>query len=226
MEMRYGDSRWVNLYGTMRIDLIQVFLILWRKALLITTVSFLFAVVTFIISALYITPIYTASATLYINNAPQGYARRVNQSDILTSRSLIDTYGTLIRSRRVLDLVRTKLELDLSNIELLSMLNTGAVNNTEIFRLSISHEDPVTAAMIANAFADVAIYELTTIVYGTQLVLIDNAVVPAVPYSTNRFLVAVAGGICGFILISIAVLFFGFMNHLAKIRKESEVVRY
>lgn len=202
------------------IDLRQIFSILWHKAWLIVLVTIFFGAVTFAITYFFITPMYTASVTLYVNNSSK--AETLTSSDLSVSRSLVDTCVTIIQSPTVMEKVAEESDLDINSADILSMLTAGAVSNTEIFKISISNESPETAAEIANAIADVAPEEIEEIVEASSIKVINYATVPtqrsSPSYSRNT---AIGAGI-GFALIVIIVVLVELLDVRIKTEEDLE----
>lgn len=187
------------------IDLRQIFSILWHRAWLIVLVTILFGAAALSITYFFITPMYTAGVTLYVNNSSQ--SETMTSSDLSVSRSLVDTCVTIIHSPTVMDKVVEESDLDFSSAEILSMLSAGAISNTEIFEVSISNENPETAAEIANAIAVVVPDEIEKIVEASSIKIINRAVTPteksSPSYSRNT---AVGAGIGLVLIVMIVVL--------------------
>lgn len=155
---------------------------------------------------LFITPLYRASVTVYVNNsASSSTIEYVASSDLAVSQRLVKTYVNIIKSDTVLQKVSEEKNLPYSAGQLRSMITATQVETTEIFDVHVTHSDPKMAAEIANAIADVAPGEIAGFVEGSSTKIIDYAKVPGSPYSPNYFKNAALGLVIG-LLVAVAYL--------------------
>lgn len=95
------------------------------------------------------TPIYDASTTLLINEAPSGKAADYN--NILTSERLASTYAQMLVKRPVYEDVIARLRLALTPNQLAGMVTAAPVRNTQLINIDVQSTDPNLSAAIANA---------------------------------------------------------------------------
>lgn len=168
----------------------------------------------FIYTSKFVTPMYRTSITMYVNNSSklldkEQIVEYIASSDLATSERLVTTYVTILQSNKVLEPVceHIKEEYDYRVTPALirSCMTAGAMNETEVFRVTISHADPKVATIIANTIADVSPDVIGEVVEGSSTKVIDRAKKPTVPYSPNvaqNTLLGIAGGI----LVAIVVI--------------------
>ncbi|MGN0294242.1 MAG: YveK family protein [Lachnospiraceae bacterium] len=126
-----------------------------------------------------ITPKYTASTTLYVNNTTGTDATTtITSSDLSASAKLVDTYAAIISSKTVLEQVKDRSEVDIDTGALESMISVSAINGTEVFNVSAETVNPKEAAGIANAIADIAPDQISEIVDGSSVKVVDYADIP------------------------------------------------
>jgi non-specific protein-tyrosine kinase len=135
-------------YAEEFIDLRQYARILWRWAWLMILCAVLAGAAAFFVSRA-TTPIYQATTTLLINQAPD--ARSTDYTDLLTSERLASTYSEMLTQRPVLSAVIARLELETSLDDLGDALEVQPVSNTQLITLTVEDENPYTAAEIADA---------------------------------------------------------------------------
>lgn len=105
-------------------------------------------------------PLYSTTTTLFINpgQLPNMLPR---EFDDLMSRdrveSLANTYIQLIGTRSFVQRVVDELGQDVSEWDVSGALSANYVPNTQFFRMSATHPDPVMAQQIANTAAHVLI---------------------------------------------------------------------
>ena len=100
-------------------------------------------------------PVYRASATLLISQAPSGQIS--DYTAIITSERLARTYAELIIKRPVLEEVANRLGPSLSPNQLEGMVSVELVRDTQLLVLSVQDTDPARAAELANLIPTVFI---------------------------------------------------------------------
>ena len=130
------------------IDLRQYARILWRWTWLLILCAVLAGGAAFLVSRA-MTPVYAASASLLINEAPD--AQTSDYTAILTSERLARTYSEMLTQRPVLSAVIADLELEMDVEDLQGVVEVQPVRDTQLIALTVEDENPYTAAAIANA---------------------------------------------------------------------------
>lgn len=148
-----------------------------------------------------ITPMYTASVTIYVNNARgEQIGEYISSTDLSTAQKLVSTYTIMIKSDTVLEKVAEASGLDITASQIRSAMSAEQVNSTEVFVVKITHPVPAIAAQLANAVAEVAPGEIENFVVGSSTRIIDYAKVPTYPTSPNRNRNMMLGSLMGFAL--------------------------
>ena len=124
-------------------------LIIGRWAWLIALVMLLAAGAAFVASRL-ARPVYAASTTLLINQAPSS-GRANDYSSILTSERLASTYSAMMTKRPALDEAIASLQIDTSADQLARQVSVNLVRDTQLIQVKVEDEDPQRAADLANA---------------------------------------------------------------------------
>lgn len=147
MEHFDGEESTLNTGDT---DLRKYFWLLWQWAWLIGLATLLAAGAAFIVSELQ-TPVYQASTTILVNEAPS--TQSSNYSAIyLTSQQLTKTYAEMLTKKPLLDKVRQNLGLS-ENVEFDVKVNF--IRDTQLVQLLVEHTDPFLAANVANEMVKV-----------------------------------------------------------------------
>lgn len=161
-----------------------------------------------------VTPMYTASVSIYVNNAVSGYVGEgISASDLETSQQLVATYTNILKSDMVLDKVSEEIKedgLSYTGPEIRSMMSAGSIEQTEMFRVYITNANPNTATAIVNTIAEIAPDEIGNIMDRSSTKIIDYAKVPKEPSSPN-LMKNTALGIIGGALIAIVIITFQFL---------------
>ncbi len=178
----------------------EIFYALLRKIWLIVLCAAILGAGAFIFTHHFITPMYQAKVTIYVNNSSSNAEDLINtitSSDLSTAQKLVTTYVTILKSDTVLEKVTEEVGGNLSIGSIRGMMTAAAVDKTEVFEVKISNADPALAAKIANTIAAVAPGEIANIVEGSSTKIIDYAKVPSAPYTPNTLnntIIGAAGG--------------------------------
>ena len=187
----------------MEIDLMKLLMVYLRKWWLILICGLAGACIALVFTINFITPMYRASVSVYVNNArnnqPVDY---VTSGNLDASQKLVNTYINIAKSDRVLELVAAELNGSYTVKELREMLTAAQVDKTEIFKLYISSPNPEEAARIANVIAEVAPEEISGLVEGSSARIIDYAKVPEQRYTPSYSKNTVMGGLIGCVLVA------------------------
>ena len=185
------------------IDLKQLLLALIHKAWLLVLCALIAGGIAYVYTANFITPLYRASVSIYVNNAsPQaGNGSYISGSDLATAQRLVNTYVNIIRSNTVLEKVAQQSGMDITAEQIRSMMTAGAVEDTEIFEIYITSPEPELSAHLANTIAEVAPGKISNFLEGSSTKIIDYAQVPQFrsypSYRQNVLLGLCVGGALG-----------------------------
>jgi capsular polysaccharide biosynthesis protein len=147
-------------------------------------------------------PVYQAETTLLItglSSSGEEDTSTLSLEDIAAGQVLIYEYSAIISSNRVTSAVLSKLnDPDITQDDLRNMMSISAVNDTRIIAITVTHNDPVKAAQIADVLAE----EFSQVVVGLYRIenidIIDRAQVPINPVGPakmrNTVLAAFAAG--------------------------------
>ncbi len=185
---------------TIEIDLKRVLQTLWSRAWLIVLIGVLCAAMGFGYSYLFMTPQYSASAQLYVNNTYGTNSPGFSSSQLTAAQDLADTYMVILESRNVLDEVAEKTGLNYTYAQLCSMVSAHAVNETEVFEVEVICPNFEHAAQIANAIADVLPEKIAAVVDGSSVRVVDYAIVSDRQVGPSYPKYAIVGFLIGFVL--------------------------
>lgn len=176
--------------------------------------------VPFLCSALFTQDQYRASVMLYVNNATSDHgdaSNKVTALDLDAAQSLVATCCVMAQSRTTLERVLEKEDLPYSYEQLRSMITASGVENTEIFRVTVTSASPDEAMVIANMIAWVLDKEIPNTITGSSLKVVENAVRPNTPISRGYVKKSIVGFAVGAFLSACAVLLFdGYIYDIVK----------
>lgn len=172
----------------------------------------------------FVKPKYRSTVQLYVSN----YSTKIQLNDdivgqllssanISASRSLVDTYCVILKSRLTIDEVRARTGLDskYSYEALRSMVNAYSVenngNDTEIFEISVTSTDPDEAKIIADAVEVVLEEKIRTIIEGSSVKPVD-APIRGKMISPSYRGAALKGALGGFAVGVLVLALYLFLN--------------
>ncbi|MGM9615436.1 MAG: YveK family protein [Oscillospiraceae bacterium] len=191
------------------IDLLELAKALMRRAWFIILVTVLVAAAAFGYTYCFVTPMYTATALMYVNNTSFSVGSTsfsISASELTAAQSLVDTYGVILKSRMTLEDIIQKDNLDYTYEELYSMIQTKAVNSTEIFEVSVTSSKPAEAEYIANTIAEVLPDKIAAIVEGSDVRIVDYAVIPSSRTSPSYTKNTAIGALLGLVIAAAVVI--------------------
>ena len=199
------------------IDLLQMVKDLLNRWYVIAISAILCGLIALIYTVYFITPKYTASIMMYIDNSSSnGLGQGLSYNDITTARSLVDTYVVILTSRSTLERVGEEASVDYTSEELKNMIYISIQDETEIFSVNVTHPDPYLAARIANTIAKVFPEEINKIIVSSNAKVIDEATIPTTQSSPNNKRNSAIGLILGIVLGVAVVLVYEFFNDKIK----------
>lgn len=161
------------------IDILHIVKSLWSKAWLIILSGLLAAAIGFGVSSFVITPTYSSSIKLYVNNSSFALGNTsfsISSSEITAAQSLVRTYGEILGSRSTLERIIDKAGVDYNWHELADMITSQPSNDTEIMKVTVTCEDPYVASKIANTIAEVLPVRISEIIDGASMEVVDSAI--------------------------------------------------
>ena len=126
-------------------------------------------------------PMYKSYTTIILS----GSDSQITQSELSLSKSLVDTYAEIVKSRRVLEQVIEELNLDTTYEKLSSKISVASVNNTEIIKIIVTDTDPTEAKNIANVTANYFTKEVVDLYKVNNVNVLDEANTTNIPYNIN-----------------------------------------
>jgi len=186
---------------SIEIDLFSVLMAFWKRKYIIILAAFFGAAVFLARAVLLVTPMYSSSVTMYANNSKTTEeSTSISSADISASARLVNTYKAIILSDPVLEQVIAENRIKMSSRVLADYISVEAVNDTEVFTVSVSSTTPELCATIANAIAKVAPEKIADIVDGCSVKVISYAKVPTTRSWPSYRHEVMVGGAVGLVL--------------------------
>lgn len=166
--------------------------------------------------------IYESKTSLYAK--PEVESNSTNYSDLVTNQKMIKNYIQVLKSRKVMNKVITKLNLKMSYDNLLDVTSVGSIEDTTIITVSSYSESRAMAARMANTIAKSFIEELAESMEITNITVIDEAIISEQPVSPRIVFNAALGVLGGLTAGLIFAFLIESMNN--KIKNHEDVKRY
>ena len=207
------------------IDLKELFNIFWNKKILILSVTIIFMVVGAVYSFAFKTPMYSSSTTLVLAMSETTVGEETNSittTDITLNSSLVSTYSKIVESNDVLREVISNLGIDESEESLKNNIDVSAVDDTEIIEITVSHENAVYAAKIANEIASVFSEKVNEIYNINNVYTLDAAEIENEPSNINHVKDIIIFAFVGFVLAMLYVFILNLLDDTVKSPEEIE----
>ena len=195
------------------IDLLKLIKVLWRRALVIILVALLVASAVFAVTLFFITPTYQATASFYVNNSSISIGSMnytITGGELSAASTLVNTYIYILKSRTTLEDVIEKGGLPYNYIELGKLISTKTVTGTAAFDITVTTDSPSESERIANLIAEVLPERITEIVDGSNVRIVDYAIIPShragPSYSKNLIIGFLAGAFLAAAVIAVRFL--------------------
>lgn len=158
------------------INLIELFYIMLEHLWQILFSLVLGGVIAFTLTYYFVTPMYTASARIYMVSSSSGSV--INLADSQLGAKLSEDYRDLLLSRPLLKTVIDNLSLNMDYRQLASMISITNKGSTRILDISVTGPDPIQATEIVNELSAQSIDYLPKIMECKVPNMIEDAEVP------------------------------------------------
>ena len=206
----------------MEIDLLELFHVLWSKALVILLSAAAVGLAAMLVTQVFLTPQYQSTTKMYI--LTQQNNDTVTSSDLQASEQLTQDCAEMIQSRQVAESVISQLGLDLTAGGLLEKVTVTTSADTRIITIDVQDEDPYLARDIANALRRIAADTIQDVMNIEAANVFEEANIPEEPVSPSEIKNTLIGVFLGFVIALAAVIISYLMNDT--IRTSEEVERY
>lgn len=207
----------------MEIDLKEIFVVLLDRIWIIIGAGIILAILSGIITKIFITPMYSSTTKLYVINR-QNDDSSVTYSDLQTGSSLTNDYVIQVTGNKVLSQVIENLYLDTTVSELQDRVTASNPDNTRYIVITVEDADPVVAQQIAESVASVSAEVVMEVMDIEKVNVAEEANLPTTPSSPNFKKNIILGGACGIILAVVIIIVVYLLND--SIRTPEDVKKY
>ena len=187
--------------GETVIDLFELLGVVVKKIWIIIILTVAGALAAFAYTIFLVTPLYKSSALLYVNNSDFSLGSvSISTADLSAAKSLVATYSVILKSRTVINEVIEISGVNYSYDDMAKMVEAKAVDNTEVFSITVTSADPKEAEMLANLYAEILPLKISEIVNGSEPKVVDYAVIAAKRSSPSYTKNTAIGALLGFVI--------------------------
>ena len=210
------DNTQTQLDDEIEIDLWELFQVLLKNWLWILLSTLGCAILGLLITMFLITPKYRAEATMIVNTR-QDQTATVTNDQITSAQKLVDTYSIIIRSRRVIDPIMEKLNIEDEYEDFVETILVESVNNTQVMSIQVENKDPEIALQVVQEIVDRAPGAIiSTVEAGSVNVVSEPYVNAEVPVSPSKLKNTAIAAFIGLFISSGAFLLIAFLDNTFK----------
>lgn len=210
------DNTQTQLDDEIEIDLWELFQILLKNWLWILLSTLGCAILGLLITMFLITPKYRAEATMIVNTR-QDQTATVTNDQITSAQKLVDTYSIIIRSRRVIDPIMEKLNIEADYESFVKNIIVESVNDTQVMSIQVENKDPEIALQVVQEIVDRAPGAIiSTVEAGSVNVVSEPYVNSEVPISPSKLKNTAIAAFIGLFISSGAFLLIAFLDNTFK----------
>ena len=181
------------------IDLGELFRVLLSKIHIIVLAAILMALVAFVGTKLFVTPMYTSVTKMYVL-AKDDNNTSSTSSNLTAGSMLTKDYMELVKSRPVLEKAISVLNLKMEPEQLAGMITAETPTDTRIMSISVQSSNPKQAKEIADAVRDAVSVQIKEIMSVDSVNTVEEGNLPTSPSSPNTMKNMMLGAVLGFVI--------------------------
>lgn len=194
--------------GVREVDIQRLLRLLWKRLWVIILATVIAGILSAMFSVVFIDATYRTSFKAYIGNKQiTEETVSTSTSDLSASRGLMYVYREIVMSRSVLIQAAQECGLYDQGYSLVaSMVKAYVSDEAPVLTVYVETEDPELSQRFAEAIAKVAPKQVSQVVAGSTMKLIDEPYTPKSPYSPNISSNTVYGALIGMVLSVILLI--------------------
>lgn len=177
-----------------------------KRLMLILVITLLFIFTSAVFSYIIIKPQYKADISVIIGKSQATQTSAYNYNDLVMYEKLVKTYSLMANSRKVMEDVKQKLNIDLSVGKLISMVSVSPNGDTQFLTIAVKSSDPQLAQKIANQIAISLAEESKAVLNEDNVHILDQALLPEKPDSPKPALNMAIALFLG-LMVSVGIVF-------------------
>lgn len=194
------------------VDILQLARVVWAKWYVLVVAGVLAAVICFVYSSFFITPLYRASSTMLVD-LRNSVHDDLSSEKVNVAEKYVSTLAYVMKTNTVLEPVIKELNLDETVSSLASKIGVSTMQDTLLIRVSVQHPDPKTAVNIIKTIGNVAPEVINQRITAGYITEIEAPSVSASPVSPNVARNTLIGGAAGVFLAAAIVIALSILNN-------------
>lgn len=194
-----------------QLNILNIIDMLLRRWTIVLLCTILVGVFSFVYSEVFISPVYSSSASMYVNSERQKTNDDITQTTIISSRELVSTYSEILQARTFLGTIADEFGGKYTINQLRSMITMDSLNDTEILSITVKGNDAEDVYRITKNIVKYAPDELIRVVEAGSVKVLDDASETKTPISPNirrnTFIGVFIGLVLGAFIVIILELF-------------------
>ena len=204
----------------MEIDIKEIGQILWKRIWILLLCAVLVTGMVLVYTVNFVTPLYTASITVYVNNNSSQNSLAISSGDLAVALRLVNTYINILGSDQVLEEVIEKTGAVLTPDKLRAMITAEAMGETEMFEVKVKTPSPQMSQDLANAIAEVAPAKISSVIEGSSAKVVDYAKLPEGRSYPSYTRTAILGFVMGLFGSAVVLICCVVMDNRVKCEKD------
>ncbi len=189
----------------MEISFKDITRIIKKNAVFILVLSFLFAAVSFFVTTFFIPKTYTSNVKLYVETSYKNQSAYEDYQSVNYAKNLVLTYIELLDSNSFYNQISEELKEKYTASQLKSMIKFESIEDTEVFKATITSDSPAESKNIGDAIAKIAPKTIANVKDNAKLKIVDEATLPKAPASpsvSKNVIIAFAAGLIIALIVS------------------------
>lgn len=197
------------------LDIIQLVRVVFRKWFVVAIAGVIAAVIGFVYSSYFITPLYRANSTMLVD-LRNSVHEDLSSEQVNVAEKYVATFAYIMKTNTVLEPIINDLGLKESVSSLASKIEIYTLEDTLLIRVSINHPDPKLAMKIVKAIGQTAPEVINQRITSGYITEIEAPSVTTRPVTPNIARYTVIGGVIGVLIVVLALVVISFFNNKIK----------
>lgn len=203
------------------LDVLDFFRYAMRRMKVVIAASLIGFLLTFGYVMYLATPVYQATAQLYVVNSKDS---ALDLSDLQIGSYLTSDYQLVFNTWEVNQQVKENLSLPYSVAQLQNMVTVTNPSNTRVLFVTVESANAKEAAQMANEFAEVGSRYISDMMMTDMPSILSTALEPLNPTKPRKKLIVALGTVLGFVLAMMGLLIVYAFDD--KIKSSADLLRY
>lgn len=213
----------INQTDEMEIDLLALLAAIRDKIVIIILTAMAGAILTYLGTALLITPTYDSTTKIYVLNKQDNNTTSITYSDLQSSTQLTKDYMELVKARPVLEEVIYNLGLEKTTYkDLAKKISVSNATDGRIISITATDKNPRQAKAIADEVRNCVATQIMRVMDVEAVNVVEEGNLPSVKARPSNMKNAAIGGLLGLFLAAGIVVFMAIMDDRVKTSEDVE----